>query len=224
MQYLSGGEPLYKLVRAETGKAPVSRVDVIHSDGMAIVHIYTCRPETLAARQTPQLAAALAQRLRRPVTIQILPEAQAVGKYLRVSPTKARRVMNLIRGKYVDEALAILRFTPNRAARYIEKVLQSAAANAFEGWGADPGELKISRLVADPGPTLKRVQPRAQGRAYRILRRTSHITVAVQHAGERVARTGRRRGATVRRAEPRPAAARTSAPAPAPTEAKESEG
>lgn len=223
MQYFSGGEPLYKLVRAETGKAPVSRVDVVQSDGMAIVHIYTCRPDTLAARQTPELAEALTRRLRRPVTIQILPEAQAVGKYLRVSPTKARRVMNLIRDKYVDEALAILRFTPNRAARYIEKVLRSAAANAFEGWGADPAELKISRLVADPGPTLKRVRPRAQGRAYRILRRTSHITVAVQEAGERVVRAGRRRGAIVRRAEPHRPAAQAGAPAPAASEAKESE-
>ncbi|MBI3912286.1 MAG: 50S ribosomal protein L22 [Armatimonadetes bacterium] len=168
---------------------------------MAIVNVYTCKPDVLQNRRTPELAEALSERLRRPVTINVLPEAQAISKYVRVSPTKARRVINTIKGKYVDEALAILRYTPNRAARYLEKVLKSAAANASEGWGAMPNELRVSRFIADAGPTLKRIQPRAQGRAYRIVKRTSHLTAAVQEAGERPRGRQRGRQAQVRRAE-----------------------
>ena len=91
---------------------------------------------------------------------------------------------------------------PNRAARAIEKVLKSAAANAAEGWGAEPNELKVSVMAASAGPTMKRIQPQPQGRAYRILKRSSHIDIAVQAAEPKPKKTGRQgpRRATVRRA------------------------
>lgn len=108
-----------------------------------------------------------------------MPESRAVAKYVRMSPTKVRHVMDAVRGKNVEEALAILKFTPNRAAQAISKVVKSAAANALDRHDLDPEELTITRCHVDPGPTLKRIQPRAMGRAYRILKRTSHITVVV---------------------------------------------
>jgi large subunit ribosomal protein L22 len=163
---------------------------------VAVVKVHTVRPEVFERRRTPELVAGLERVLKRTVTVDLAPEAQAVHKYVRVPPQKARRVMDEVRGKYVDEALAILQFLPNRAARYVYKLVRSAAANAFEGWGAEPHELKISLLHADPGPTIKRIQPRAQGRAYRILKRSSHLTAAVQAAEPRASRRGpaRRRG------------------------------
>lgn len=106
-------------------------------------------------------------------------ETRAVAKYLRVSPTKARIVMDLVRGKDVKEAQAILKFTPNAAAALISKVVKSAAANATNNFDANGDRLYINRAFVDQGPTMKRVQPRAQGRAYRILKRSSHITVFV---------------------------------------------
>ena len=109
-------------------------------------------------------------------------EAKATAKFVRMSPRKVRFVMDTIRGKYADEALAQLRFTPNHAAEEIAKVLRSAVANAENNHDMNPDVLKVTRCFVDPGPTLKRVQPRAQGRAYRILKRTSHITVIVEEA------------------------------------------
>jgi len=198
------GPNVRKIIRRETNKAPFGRVLVQAAGGVAVVNVHTVKPDTFNTRRSADLIPELEHALRRSVTIDVTPEAQAVHKYLRLSPTKARRVMNELRGKYVDEALAILQFVPNRAARYIQKLIKSAAANAFEGWGAEPGELKISELKADPGPTMKRIQPRAMGRAYRILKRSSHITVAVQAAEPRPLKRGqtRRRGqASVIRAE-----------------------
>ena len=112
-------------------------------------------------------------------------EAKATAKYVRMTPRKVRFVMDTIRGKYADEALALLKFTPNHAAEEIAKVLQSAMANAENNFGMDPDSLRIARCYVDGGPSLKRVQPRAQGRAYRILKRTSHITVVVEEAPPR---------------------------------------
>jgi large subunit ribosomal protein L22 len=112
-------------------------------------------------------------------------EAQATAKYVRMTPRKVRFVMDTIRGKYADEALALLKFTSNHAAADIAKVLRSAMANAENNFGLDPDSLRIARCWVDVGPTLKRVQPRAQGRAYRILKRTSHITVVVEEAPPR---------------------------------------
>jgi len=106
-------------------------------------------------------------------------DARAVGRYLRVTPRKARFVLDNVRGKSVNDALATLKFIPNEAARYITKVVESAAANAENNYSMDRDVLRITGATVDQGPTLKRIQPRAMGRAYRILKRSSHITVVV---------------------------------------------
>lgn len=106
-------------------------------------------------------------------------EAKAVGRYLRVTPRKARLVLDTVRGKSANEALAMLKFVPNEAARYISKIIESAVANAENNYALDRDTLRISTAFADTGPTMKRIHPRAMGRAFRILKRTSHITVVV---------------------------------------------
>ncbi|ADL68006.1 MULTISPECIES: 50S ribosomal protein L22 [Thermoanaerobacterium] len=106
-------------------------------------------------------------------------EAKAVAKYVRISPQKAGLVMNMIRGKDVNEALAILKFTPNKAAGIVEKVLKSAIANAENNFGLDRDNLYVAKAVADQGPIMKRMMPRAMGRSNLMRRRTSHITVVV---------------------------------------------
>ena len=105
---------------------------------------------------------------------------QAIARFVRVSPRKAGLVLSQIRGKPVGEALAILRYTPRAAARLIEKVLRSAVANAEHNHQVrDLDVLRVVRATADAGPSLKRVQPRAMGRAFFIKHRTSHLTVGV---------------------------------------------
>ncbi|MFM9377493.1 50S ribosomal protein L22 [Gordonia sp. VNK21] len=110
--------------------------------------------------------------------------ARATARFVRVTPMKARRVLDLIKGKSVDEALDILRFAPQAASEPVAKVLASAAANAENNQGLDRRTLVVSEAFANEGPTLKRFQPRAQGRAFRIRKRTSHITVVVASVGE----------------------------------------
>ncbi len=110
-------------------------------------------------------------------------QALAVVKGIRVPPRKARLVIDEVRGKYVMDALAFLRFIPNRAAGYISKVLASAVANAANNHDLNPENLRLVTAKVDEGPRMKRVQPRAQGRAYRILKRTSHITIIVEEVG-----------------------------------------
>lgn len=110
--------------------------------------------------------------------------AKATAKFVRVTPMKARRVLDLVRGKNVDEALDILRFAPQSASEPVYKVLASAIANAENNQGQDRRTLVVSEAFANEGPTLKRFQPRAQGRAFRIRKRTSHITVVVAAAAE----------------------------------------
>ncbi len=107
-------------------------------------------------------------------------EARAVAKYIRISPYKARLVVDLIRGKPVSEALSILTFTPKKAAKLVKKVLESAIANAEHNYQMDPDRLYVKRAFVDEGPRLKRIWPRAFGRASRILKRTSHITIVVE--------------------------------------------
>jgi large subunit ribosomal protein L22 len=107
-------------------------------------------------------------------------EARAHARYVRVTPMKARRVVDVIRGMKADEAVATLRFAPMAAAEPVRKVLQSAMANAENNDGLATGTLWVSQAYVDEGPTLKRIRPRAQGRAYRIRKRTSHITVVVE--------------------------------------------
>ncbi|WP_281884045.1 50S ribosomal protein L22 [Paenibacillus sp. YYML68] len=106
-------------------------------------------------------------------------ESKAVLRYVRIAPRKAQLVVDLIRGKQVGEAIAILRHTPKAASPIVEKLLNSAIANAEHNYSMDPNNLVISQVFVDQGPTLKRFRPRAMGRASRINKRTSHITVVV---------------------------------------------
>ena len=111
-------------------------------------------------------------------------EAMAKARFVRVTPLKARRVVDLVRGKKAGEAVNTLRFAPQAAAVPVLKTVQSAIANAVEGARRnserlDESDLVVSEIYVDEGPTLKRFRPRAQGRAGRILKRTSHITVVV---------------------------------------------
>jgi len=107
-------------------------------------------------------------------------EAKAHLRYVRITPRKARLVLDLIRGKQVGEAISILRHTPRGASPVIEKLLNSAIANATNNYNMNPENLVISQAYANEGPTMKRIQPRAQGRAFSILKRTSHITLVVK--------------------------------------------
>jgi large subunit ribosomal protein L22 len=111
-------------------------------------------------------------------------EARAQARYIRVTPRKARRVVDLIRGLPAAEAQAVLRFAPQAASEPVGKVLASAIANAEHNFKLDSDTLVVSRAWVDEGPTLKRFRPRAQGRAYRINKRTSHITVVVESREE----------------------------------------
>ena len=106
-------------------------------------------------------------------------EARAQARYVRVTPMKARRVVDLIRGMNADDAQAMLRFAPQAASEPVGKVLASAVANATNNHAMDAKDLRISEAFVDEGPTMKRIRPRAQGRAYRIRKRSSHITVIV---------------------------------------------
>ena len=106
-------------------------------------------------------------------------EAKAIAKTVRIAPRKARLVMDLIRGKQVGEAYAILKHTPKAASPIIEKVLKSAIANAEHNYNLEVDRLFVKEAYVDEGPTLKRFRPRAQGRAGLILKRTSHIHIVV---------------------------------------------
>src|SRR5690348_5007056 len=109
-----------------------------------------------------------------------LPGAHAIARHVRISATKARRMVNLIRGLPAREALTVLQFAPQAASTPVYKVLASAIANAENNERLDPDALLVAEAYVDEGPTLKRFRPRAQGRAYRIRKRTCHITVAVE--------------------------------------------
>jgi large subunit ribosomal protein L22 len=111
-------------------------------------------------------------------------EAIATARYIRMSPTKARQVVDLIRGRHVDEARRVLKFTPRGASVPVGKVLESAIANAEHNRGLAADELIVVRAWADEGPTLRRFRPRAQGRATRIRKRTCHISVVVGRPSE----------------------------------------
>lgn len=106
-------------------------------------------------------------------------QAKAVARYVRIAPRKVRVVMDLIRGKNVREALAILRFTPKVASGVIEKVLKSAVANAEHNYDMNGDDLYVAACYVDQGPTLKRIHPRSRGQAFKILKRSSHVTVIV---------------------------------------------
>jgi large subunit ribosomal protein L22 len=111
-------------------------------------------------------------------------EAKATVKYVRISPQKARRAVDLVRGRQVEEARRILRFSPLGASKTIEKALNSAVANAEQQPGVVAQNLVVDRAWVDEGPTMKRWRPRAYGRATKIFKRTSHITLVVRSLGE----------------------------------------
>jgi large subunit ribosomal protein L22 len=155
------------------------------------------------------------------------PSATAVARYVHMSPTKARRVIDLVRGKSVAEALDILRWAPQEASDPVAKVIASAAANAQNNSGLDPATLVVATVYADGGPTAKRIRPRAQGRAFRIRKRTSHITVIVE---SRPDKKGGQKGATSasatrsRRAQASKAATAKKAPAKTAEASSEAKG
>jgi large subunit ribosomal protein L22 len=111
---------------------------------------------------------------------QELPRAVARARYVHMTPMKARRVVDLIRGRNAQDALAVLQFAPQAASGPVAKVLASAMANAENNLDLDPDTLWVAAAYVDEGPTLKRFRPRAQGRTYRIRKRTSHITIEVE--------------------------------------------
>lgn len=140
---------------------------------------------------------------------QALPGARAVARHVRISPNKARRVINLVRGLPAKEALTVLQFAPQAASEQIYKVLASAIANAENNERLDPDALLVAEAFVDEGPTLKRFRPRAQGRAYRIRKRTCHITIAVEAV--QVAAPARKAAKKAAPAKSAPAAEATSA-------------
>ena len=107
-------------------------------------------------------------------------EARATLKYARISPRKVKIVLDLIRNQDAEKAMAILKFTPKSACEYLEKLLASAMANAENNHNMDVSRLYVAECFVTAGPTMKRIMPRAQGRAYRILKRTSHITIVLK--------------------------------------------
>ena len=107
-------------------------------------------------------------------------EVRAVSKHIRTSPKKVRLILDIVRGKKVDEALSVLRYMPNPSAKVVAKTIRSAAANAENNFQMSTDDLRIVRIYADEGRTLKRFRPRARGRASPLLKRSSHITVVVE--------------------------------------------
>ena len=114
-------------------------------------------------------------------------EVRAVAKFVRVQPRKVRQVAREVRGKPALRMADLLRFHPSKSAEILRKVIMSAVANAQENHGADPDSLRISEIQINEGPRIKRIRPRAMGRASRILKRTSHITVVVDETEQRPA-------------------------------------
>jgi large subunit ribosomal protein L22 len=111
-------------------------------------------------------------------------EAKASMKYVRTSPRKMRRVVDMVRGQHVEEARRMLRFSPLGASKDVGKLLDSAVANAEQNAGIVAQNLVVDRIFVDEGPTLRRFRPRAYGRATRVRKRTSHVTVVVKSMGE----------------------------------------
>jgi large subunit ribosomal protein L22 len=142
-----------------------------------------------------------------------LPGARAVARHVRISPMKARRVVDLVRGLPAKEALTVLKFAPQAASEQVYKVLASAVANAENNERLDPDSLLVRAAYVDEGQTMKRFRPRAQGRAYRIRKRTCHITIEVESVQPS---TGGRRRTTPEKSAP---AKGTPAPATAASKA-----
>jgi len=150
--------------------------------GLAVADSKATETETKAETKTAVRA--------KKVVAEPLPGARAQARYARIGPRKARRVVDLVRGMKAADALDVLKFTPQAASEDVYKVVASAMANAEHNEHLDRDALWISEAYVDEGPTLKRFRPRAQGRAYRVRKRTSHITVVVE-AREQTPRTQR---------------------------------
>ena len=129
-----------------------------------------------------------------------LPGARAIARHVRLSPMKARRVVNLVRGLPAKEALTVLQFAPQSASEPVYKVLASAIANAENNERLDPDSLLVAEAYVDEGPTLKRFRPRAQGRAYSIRKRTCHITILVESVPVTQARAAKKGVAAAKKA------------------------
>ena len=127
-----------------------------------------------------------------------LPRVRAQAKHVRMTPMKARRIVNLVRGKSAAEAITLCRFAPQAAAEVVGKVIASAVANAENNHGLDPETLQVAVAYVDEGATLRRFQPRAQGRAYRINKRTCHITIELVSLPKEDTPARRGRGASAK--------------------------
>ena len=167
------------LTRPVHKKLPVRRYEIGGKGNDRIVALFTVKPTAFSADVKTRLQDDLKELMGKDVTVVVEAEAAAVAKNIRRTPLKVRHVLELVRGKRVDQAMAILQFTPNFAAEDIMKVVQSAAANAENGWGAEPGELVIRECYADKAAVMKRFRPGPMGRARPILKFLSHITVVL---------------------------------------------
>ena len=174
----------------EKRHTPISHIKLAKDKANNTVNIavYTSRPEIVRMEAKDIETALNEQSNGKKIVVNVVPEARSVSKYIRMSSRKVRFVIPAIKGKRVSEALDILRFIPNHASEPISKAIRSAAANALDSWGAGPEELKVHNVIADGGPILKRIRARAQGRAYRILKRTTHLTVVLLEAPKPVAK------------------------------------
>lgn len=164
-------------------RLPVRRHKVSGAGKTRTVTLFTVKPTSFSDEVKGAITSALSEALGKEVELVLMPEALAQAKTIRRTPLKVRHVLSLVRGKPVDKALAILEFTPNFAAKDVYKVVKSAAANAQDGWGADPEELVIHECFADQAVRMKRYRPGPMGRARPIQKLLSHITVIVRQAG-----------------------------------------
>lgn len=163
---------------------PVRRHEISGNRKERTVTMFTVKPTAFTEDLRTRLAQALSKALDKEVTLKVVPEAVAVAKNVRRTPLKVRHVLQLVRGKNVQQAMDLLSLTPNFAAADILKVVRSAAANANQGWGADPHELEIVECYADRGAVMKRFRPGPMGRARPILKPLSHITVVLANEME----------------------------------------
>src|ERR1700712_4078058 len=171
-----------------SSRSPALSVDTSRTTGGRAV-AKSDTTETTDSVETTDVAEAPARRPKK-VVPQPLPAARPQARDARVGPRKARRVIAIVRGMKAVDALDVLKFTPQAASEDVYKVLASAMANAEHNEHLDRDALWVSEAFVDEGPTLKRFRPRAQGRAYRVRKRTSHITVVVE-AREQTPRTQR---------------------------------
>ena len=139
-------------------------------------------------------------------------EARAQARFVRVTPMKARRMVDLIRGLPAGDAQAVLRFAPQDASEPVGKVLDSAIANATNNHNLDPSTLVVTEAFVDEGPTMRRFRPRAQGRAFRIRKRTSHITVVLEELDTREPVKAAPKKSAAKKAAPKESAAKQAAP------------